>query len=81
MLSLFGFWAHRRYAATGLSAPIATQFPLQSLARLPRELIVHALSKARDKAAGGPLREEWASGRRLAIGLGEQADRRMSNEQ
>jgi hypothetical protein len=40
----------------GLSAPIATQFPLQSLARIPCELVAIPLSKQGVKVAVGPLR-------------------------
>jgi hypothetical protein len=53
-LSFFG--RIPRYAGVGLSAPIAAQFPLQSLARLTRETIAYALLKAKDKAAGGLAR-------------------------
>jgi hypothetical protein len=60
----FVIWAHPR-ASAGSGFPLQflsprkrwlAGFPLQSLARLPRETIAHALSKARHKAAGGPLR-------------------------
>jgi hypothetical protein len=41
----FWFWAHPAFGGLG--------FPLQSLARIPREIITIPLSRARDNAAGG----------------------------
>jgi hypothetical protein len=59
----FGFWAHPAFGGSGFPLQFLSPrkrwlagFPLQSLARLPRETIAHVLLKARDKAVGSPLR-------------------------
>jgi hypothetical protein len=62
LVCLFVIWAHRREAATGLSASIPQPpcgrlagFPLQSLARIPREIIALPLSKAGSESRWRPL--------------------------